>query len=324
MPLLERRPGRQAQIFAEAQSLIDEGLDRALVDELYADEWEWLAPLLAQSDLVIGAAHAEEPSWYFEASLKQRFIEAGTRRARHAGPVIELSPSNGWSRLRSGLAGGAVAAGAGLVGVVALGFVTAEDAAPGDWNYAFKVGAERIDYRLSDGRERVSVQIRQADARVREIIQISTSGTLSQEDLSRLEREAEKLARLAQQHPLDPEQQQKVREFGETANRVLATVSETQPELQEQARKTLEVVEVAVAASTGGTVGPIVTPTPTATPTETPTPTPTGTPEAEETLTPTPEETESPGGGATLTPTDEATPVPEEPSPASGRTGEAD
>lgn len=333
--MFSRRPGMRARIFAEAQSLIDDGLDREFVLELYADEEEWLAPLLASADLVIGAAARQEPSWYFEASLKQRFIEAGVRRARHASDEITIAPApaRSWSRASVGVAGGAVAAGAGVLAILALGFVTAEDAAPGDWNYVFKVGADRLDYRLSDGESRVTVQLQQTDRRIREIIELASAGSATEEDLNRLQDEATKVARIASQHPLDPQQQEQAIEVLDSASRVLADVAETNPALEEQARKTMQVVEEARAAAGGGSVNPIVTPEPT--PTATPTPTPTATATATPTATPTPTEAATPGAtgeaspgsspAETATPAGTATPTPPSPtvdivpSPTPGR-----
>jgi hypothetical protein len=281
MQLLERRPGTQARIFAEAQSLIEEGLDRALVLELYPEEAEWLAPLLSSSEAVIGAYAPEEPTWYFEASLKQKFIEAGVRKARRE-PAVAQAPLQGWSRMRAGLAGSGVAAGAAVLGFVALGFLTADGAQPGDWNYVFRVGSDRLDYHLSDGSARVSVQLTETDRRVQDIINKAGDGAITAEELGALEKEAETLARLAENQPFDDEQKDKLREIDEAADRVLSDVSEKQPELEDQVKKTQETVDEAVAAGLGGSeplAEPSPSPSPTPAPTEAPAEEPSATPE---------------------------------------------
>ncbi len=312
--ILDRRPGFDARIFAEAQALLDEGLDRAFVLELYPAESAWLAPLLATTTAIIGAAAAEEPTWYFEASLKQRFLEAGVRRARtEVAPAVPV-PGTGWGRVRSGFAGVGVAGMAAAVGVLAVGVLTSDNASPGDWNYAFKVGSERIDYRLSEGNGRVNVQLYQTDARVQEIIQLSSQGKLSANDLDRLVTEAETLARLAQNRPLDSQQRARLVDIGGAAVAVLQDVRVKQPDLEPAVDTTVKKVVDAVAAGLGGPVTTITEPPATATPSATATPgTPVATPAASATAataTPTPAETAPPE--ATATPaTEEPTATPE-------------
>jgi hypothetical protein len=327
MRVLERRPGFDARTFAEAQSLIDEGLDRDLVLELYPAEAPWLAPLLLTSERIASAARTDEPSWYFEASLKQRFIEAGARRARHGAPAIAPATAGGWSRMRAGIAGAGIAAGAAVTGVAALGFLTADDADPGDWNYAFKLGTERIDYGLSEGDSRVSVQLRQTGERVQEIAKRSDAGSVTEDDLTRLMEEAERLTRLAQERPLDEAQKDRLIEIGDTANKVLNDVGEKRPELQPQAKRTKEVVQDAVVAGLGGPISGLASPTATASPspaaTESPTPSPTASPT--ETPSPSPTGTSTPTPTAPVTPTATAdtseTPTPTEaPSPTTEET----
>lgn len=319
MRLMDRKPGFDARVFADAQALVDEGLERAFVLELYPEESPWLTPLLSTSAAVIGAASAEEPTWYFEASLKQRFIEAGVRRARTATVTPSPVPANGWGRVRAGLAGAGVAAGAAVTGVVAIGVLTAGDARPGDWNYAFKAGSERIDYRLSEGNGRVDVQLYQTGARVQEIIQLSNQGRLSSNDLDRLVDEAEALARLAQERPLDTQQRARLVDIGGTAVAVLQDVRVKQPDLEPAVDTTVKKVVDAVAAGLGGPVAVITVPSesptaspaasPSATADQTPTPTPTSataTPEG----TPTPSASATPG--ETPRPSETATPAAEE------------
>lgn len=333
MRIIDRKPGFDARIFAEAQALLDEGLERAFVLELYPAESPWLGPLLSTSSAIIGAAEAEEPTWYFEASLKQRFIEAGIRRARHEVEPARPVPSTGWGRVRAGFAGVGVAGVAAAVGVLSIGVLTADNASPGDWNYAFKVGSERIDYRLSEGNGRVNVQLYQTDARVQEIIQLSSQGKLSANDLDRLAGEAEALARLAQQRPLDSQQRARLVDIGGAAVAVLQDVRVKQPNLEPAVDTTVKKVVDAVAAGLGGPVATITeppatpSPSPAASPVATGTPAPTetpGTPIATATpetpaapATPAPEETETPSSEEP-TPTPEATAAPDPGTPTPG------
>ena len=316
MRLFERPPSYEARMFAEAQSLLDEGLDRDLVIELYPDEAPWLAPLLSTADVVIDATRETEASWYFEASLKQRFVEAGARRAKSTVPPIAAVETGRRSFVRAGLAGTAVAAAAGALWVVAFGALTADQASPGDWNYAFKRGGERLDYRLSDGESRVAIQLRQTDERVQEIIELSSDGDITEEDLERLTREAETLQRLAAERPLDEEQQDELRDLGNTAVQALQDVRQKQPELEPAVQETVKKVYDAVAAGTGGPVATIVVPSPSpATPTPSPTPEPTTTPTPEPTEEPSPEPTASEEPSATETSETTATATQDQESP---------
>ena len=313
MRFTEQRPGYEARIFAEAQSLLDEGLDRDLVIELYPEEAPWLAPLLSTTATVIDATRQDEPSFFFEASLKQRFIEAGARKARTNAPAAPTMVPARRSFVRAGLAGTAVAAAAGGLWLLAFGALTADQASPGDWNYAFRAGGERLNDRLSGGESPVAIQIRQADERVQEIIEASNDGEITEEHLAQLTREAESLQRLASEQTFDDEQKDELRDLGNTAVQALQDVRQKQPELEPAVQQTVQKVYDAVAAGTGGPVTVITAPSPS--PTATPaTATPTLTPEPTE-PTPTPTATETP----TAEPTEEPTPEPtatEEPSPS--------
>ena len=324
MHFIDRKPGFDARIYSEAQTLVDEGLERDFVLELYPAESPWLGPLLSTTTAIIGAAEAEEPTWYFEASLKQRFIEAGVRKARtETAPAVPV-PATGWGRARTGFAGVGVAGVAAAIGVLSVGVLTADNASPGDWNYAFKVGSERIDYRLSEGNGRVNVQLYQTDARVQEIIQLSSQGKLSANDLDRLVGEAEALAKLAQARPLDSEQRARLVDIGGAAVAVLQDVRVKQPDLEPAVDTTVKKVVDAVAAGLGGPVTTITEPPSTPTPSPTAaTPTPVATTPA---ATATPEATEPAETPATtetaeteeLTPTPEATSAPDPGTPTPG------
>ena len=79
--LIDRKPGRESELFAEAAALMDDGLDADFVLGLYPDDAEWLAPLLQTGRAVRKAVDVEEPSFFFEASLKSKFL-AGAREVR--------------------------------------------------------------------------------------------------------------------------------------------------------------------------------------------------------------------------------------------------
>ncbi|MCC7366326.1 MAG: hypothetical protein IT303_18355 [Dehalococcoidia bacterium] len=313
MRLFDRKPGYEAHTFAEAQALVDDGLDVDLVLDLFGDDGDWLEPLLRTSTAVRAAAQAEEPSFYFEASLKAKFLAAGAAAARGertalapAAPVDAVPhPTGVYGMMRTAVAGLTVTTTAAALGVLTLGFVTAGDAVPGDWNYSLKMAQERLQYTLSSGDQRVDIQIQQTQARVFELQRQAAGGNVSTADLNRLQREATELAQLARSKELDDVQRARVKTIGETSAAVLNEVSEKQAALAPVVETTKETVNSAVAASLSGPVDPVATPTATATPTETATPTPTTT------ATPTETPTASPTATATATPEPTETPTPE-------------
>jgi hypothetical protein len=281
---LFRRPNREEELYAEAQALVDDGLDLDFVLALYPDDAEWLAPLL-DTGVVIGETYAaEEPSFYFEASLKNRFINAGMEKAARAHePVREpvaavaAGPAAGVMRLQSVMAGTAVAVILGATGVMTLGLVTSGDSVPGDWNYAFKLAGERIEYSLSSGDERIDIQLNHVQTRVQELQKLSERGEVSQDVLQKFRHELEEVNSLQRNRPLDPLQQASVKAIGEGSIAVLDEVAEQEPELVEDIESTR-----AVAAGLGGaTVTVIDEPTPTPSPTETATSTATASETAE-------------------------------------------
>ena len=138
------RPGHDAELFAEAQALADDGLDREFVLALFPDDAGWLAELLDFSAEMKEAVASEPPSYYFEGSLKSKFLAAGRAAAR----APEPQPVFALSRMRTVAASMSVAMSAAVAGVISLGFVTAGSAVPGDWNYSFKLANERLEYTL--------------------------------------------------------------------------------------------------------------------------------------------------------------------------------
>lgn len=301
--LFERGAGREAEIFAEAQALLDDGLDLPFVLDLFAEDADWLEPMLQLTEQTRAAAAAQEPSYFFETSLKSQFLAAGAKLAREerAERILPMAASASapgpFARLRTWAAATGAAVTAAALGVLTFGFVTADTAVPGDWNYSLKLAQERLEYALSRGDDRVDVQLRQTESRVYELQAQLAEGKVSESSLDRLQREARELAELASKYKLDEVQKARLRTIGETSTIILSDVSEKRVALQPKARDTIETVNNAVAAGTGSPVTPLTptahTPTATAT-TPTEEPVDTETPAATESPTPTPEETPQP------------------------------
>ena len=163
MRLFDRKAGAEATVFAEAQALLDDGMAFDDVLDLFSAEASWLEPLLRTTTGMRQAVAAEQPSYYFEASLKQKFLAAARREDRTAPlpvlPAPSRAPISPRTGLRTAFAGSAVAGVAAAIGALTLGFVTSDDAVPGDWNYAFKLANERLEYSLSRGDQRIDVQL---------------------------------------------------------------------------------------------------------------------------------------------------------------------
>lgn len=303
----ESRPGYDAALFAEAQALADDGLDREFVLGLFPDDAEWLSGLLDFSAELKDAIASEPPSYYFEGSLKSKFVAAGRAAAR----APEPQPVFALGRIRTVAASMSVAMSAAVVGTITLGFVTAGNAVPGDWNYSFKLANERFEYTLSRGDSRVDIQYRAAEARVQEIRVLSSRGNVSASDLASLEREARSLADLARSQPLDDDQRARLTAITKDASAVLTDTSQKQPELAVPAAAAATAVNEAATTA----LPPLATPTATAVASATPgasssaTPSTTGTPVSTETVTPTASVT--PQATATATPASAtATPAP--------------
>jgi hypothetical protein len=322
--LFERKPSYEAQVLAEAQSLLDDGLDLEFVLGLFPDEADWLEGMLETSGAIEEAYAGESASYYFEASLKSRFLAAASRPA--AAPAPLTLPAPAYSPVRALSASMGVVAAAAALGTVALGFVTADDAVPGDWNYTFKLANERLEYTLSRGDGRVDVQLRQAENRVYEMQRLADKGNVSVATLESLQREARALAELSKTQPLDDVQKARAKSLAEQGSAVL-TEARKQPEIDPaRVDAAAAAFNDAVATALGVPVSelPIATPAATATPepsatatatgtalpsttpaTTTPEPTPastTATPEATSSATPDPTATET----ATATETEES------------------
>lgn len=282
MKLFERRASREARVYADAQALLDSGLDPAdLLDEFETDE-EWLAPLLEIGSEAAAEYMAVQPDPEFSATLEQAFLAA----ARRPSFVADQEPAGGW--LRTAVASAAVAAVVAGLGVLMFGLVTAEQAVPGDWNYTLKITRERLEDAFTSGDQQVDVQIRQTEARVYELQKLSGRGPISAGDLEKLDKEARELTEIARGRPLDEGQLARLRGIFEGVTLVLERTEEQQPELSAQVESTRKSVDEAIAATGAGPVTAITEPTPTATEPATATAEPTATEEPQPTATPEP------------------------------------
>ncbi len=304
----DRKPDSRSTVFAEAQALLDDGLDLDFVLGLFPDDADWLRDELDFTTALTETIEADAPSYFFEASLKSKFLAAG-QQPRKAAPAERFVP------VRTAMASMSIAAGALAAGVITLGFVTAGSSVPGDWNYSFKLANERLQYTLSSGDDRVNIQLKQTEARVEEIQRLSTRGDISGGDIDRLNSEVHALAELARGQQLNEVQKAKASGIAATGNAVLTVATRKQPQLEEKAS--------AVSAALDDVVTAIATPNPTASPTAvtSPTATPSVTPEPSPSETPTSPATTTPHPTPSVTPTSVATPD-TTPTPAPSATAE--
>lgn len=257
LPFFGRAPDPEAEIFSEAQALLDDGLERDFVLSLFPDDAEWLAELL-ETSLVIGGAYAsEEPSYYFEASLKAKFV-AGELAPQAVAP--EPIPAARFSPVRTAFASVIVLVAATGLGGVIFGFVTSDDSVPGDWNYAFKLAGERIEYSLSRGDERVDVQINHAEARVFEIHQLSDDGNLTKDAIDSFTRELSNLLDLAHNNEFGPVQAAKTTSIHDSVIELLTVAAQRDDTLAAPAAEAISALEEVIAAASGG-VGTLPDPT---------------------------------------------------------------
>ena len=312
--LFEHKADPRDTVFAEAQALLDDGLDLDFVLDLFPDDAAWLRTELSFTEELREAVAFAPPSYYFEGTLKSRFVAAGRAAAQPVAPA----PT---SRYRTAVASFGVLAASSLVGIITLGFVTSGESVPGDWNYTFKIANERLQYALSNGNQRVDIQLKQAEARVFEIKTRTRSGDVNASDLASLQREAQAIADLARQQPLDDFQQARVRAIGDTSKTVLSDVRATKPALDPSVNAASAAVNDAVTTALGPlpTAAASASPSPTAAPSGTPSATATGsgtsTVTPDHTPTTTPEPTASPSSSPS--PTESATPSPSPTPPAS-------
>ena len=300
--IFERKLDSRSAVFAEAEALLDDGLDLDFVLGLFPDEGEGLGDELSVTAGVAATCVAETPSYYFEASLKSRFIEAGMSRPAvpaPAAPPVRQYPG------RTALATFSVAVASVAMGVLALGFVTAGNAVPGDWNYSFKMANERLQYSLSHGSGRVDVQIRQTESRVQEIRVLASHGDASPDQIQTLTHEVQALGDLAKTQPLDDVQKARILGLADTTHVVLNDARQRQPALDPSVNAATNAVDDVVTV-----LAAPASPTPAATATASPT-------AAAASPSPKPSATASPSASATATPptatpspTDTATPSP--------------
>jgi hypothetical protein len=313
-PPLSRAPGIDAEVFAEAQALLDDGLDLDFVLDLYGEDARWLAPLLETSVTVIDATRGIQARYTFERSLQARFIAAAREQAARPAPLAALQPAGPRFAFRTTAAAAGVVLGAAATGVLALGIITAGDAEKGDWNYVFRLAGDRVDDTFSGDTPAIEDRIRQTEARVELIQAKSSSGELSSEDLHELEREAEALEAAAREGSLDEDQKADLREIKAKTEEVLANAREGRPELEPEIDSALAKVNDAVAAGTGEVSSITVEPSPTETATTTPEPSPSATPTATATPPASDEGTPEPSPSAEST----SETIEGEPSPADG------
>ncbi len=284
-----RTPDPQAEIFAEALALYEEGVEIADILARYpAEAREWLRPLLSTGVIIGGAFQEEEASYYFEGSLKAKALAAGAVEPVVGGaPVPPLPAPARFGQFGAAIASVAVLAVAGMLGVLTFGFVTAGDSVPGEWNYGFKRATEQAQVRFARGDERIDVHISQAQERIEEIQTLVSRGDLSPGHIVSFTDELRDIRELAEEEPFDRLQQAKVSSLSETAEVVLADVSEAEEEIGPVAAEAIDQAhQVAAAVSGGGDSAPLedLDSTPAATPPATATTTPDpGTPAATET-----------------------------------------
>jgi len=309
LPFFARGASREAAVYADAQAMAEQGAGEEDVLARFDSDAEWLRGMLATGTGVKQTLSSEQPSFYFEASLKSKFLAAANEI-----PETRVTPASGVVRLRGAMAGVAFVAFAGLLGVFSFGFVTADQSVPGDWNYTFKLANERLQYALSRGDARVNVQINSTEQRVFELQQLSKNGNLSASDIQNLQKQAQELADAARQQPLDTLQITRIAGIQQTSTAVLSDVATKNIDLGPVVNTAIQTVnEAAFAAGVGPgpTVLPTVSPTPTASPTPDPTPTATGTPATPKpTSTPTPSPVATPSTTAVPSPTATSDPAP--------------
>ena len=271
LPFFHRKPDYKAATYARAQELLEGGMELEAVLRRFASDSDWLRPMLAVASGVRERYTADEPSFYFEASLKAKFLAAFNEAPAARVAPVPAAPVPVFMRMRTGVASAAFVSFAAVMGVLTFGFVTADQAVPGDWNYTFKLANERIQYTLARGDDRVNVQLQQTEARVYEIQQLAKSGDLSQSDIDKLGRTWRDLQETAQKQPLDTLQRARLSGAQQSTVAVLGEAVAKKTELQPAATNAIETTNAAAAAAGLGT-GQKELPPPAASPTPSPSP----------------------------------------------------
>lgn len=157
-------------------------------------------------------------------------------------------------------------AGTAVAVFATLGFVTADSAVPGDWNYRLKTTQERVEYALARGDSKVDVQINQTQARVYEIQVLTKRGDISPHEIQKLEDEVAQLRIAVESRPTDDVQKQQLRALQDLSTVVLNAATEKNEAVKLAAASVLTAVTEAVAAGGGGGTAavrePSVSPTP--------------------------------------------------------------
>ncbi|MGE3074680.1 MAG: hypothetical protein AB7N24_01010 [Dehalococcoidia bacterium] len=303
--LFERKASYEAEVLAEAQALVDDGLELDFVLDLFPEDAEWLRSSLVFIEDIETAYDSEPASYYFEASLKSKFLGAAVD-PRPVVPVVIPAPT--FSPLRTAISTMSVAAATAIVGVVSFGFITAGDSVPGDWNYTFKLAGERFEYTTSRGNDRIDVQLRQVENRVTELNKLSSRGDVSPEQLERVQREIKDLGEITKNQQLDSLRKAQIESGLKGAAAVVNDVVAKQPDLTVPAAAVAAAIDDTVttlaAPPATATASPTATSTATASPSASATPEPTASASPEPTATP--ESTETPTPEATGTVTAEA------------------
>ena len=254
--------------------------------------------MLGTSLDLIDATEEIQPSYFFEASLKQKFLAEGARTQpeRQRSPILGTpSPAH---RFRTAMAGTALVGAAAAIGVFAFGVIRSDDPGKPDTGGAL-VSRTRFDQRLQE-----------TQVRVNEILQRAATGSVSAADLDQIQVDAAALGALAQEVPLDSQQKERFRDVANTAVTAL-NVAQEKPELKPRAESAFDNVTHAASAAGVEGVKPLATlaPTKTATPAASATPvevTPPATPAISATVT-------SSVAPSTVTPTPPATLAAENP-----------
>lgn len=298
MRIFDRAPGYDAQAFAEAQSLLDDGLSRELVLSLFSEEAQWLRPLLETSRAIGEAAEAESAREGFQTELRHRFLAAAARSAQAPLPIPVMplarpAAEAGSRRVRTFAASSVAAAGAMAAGVLALAVFTSNGS----------------DSALDTSLKESGVQIRQIEERIEE-------GEVTDSDFADFEEQLDGFTQILHNEALDEAEKEKAARAIEAYKNAARAAAASNPDLADRAAAAEDKIGAASEAAGIGTVEPIPTPPGTPIPTAEPTATPTAsaTATASETATASPEATptaaesaEQPLNDGTPTPAPEAT-----------------